>query len=63
MAKKRRRPATFSVTKAVKANARERLGTPPPSTPIPHRRSKVEHGPQKHKKRVEEIITAAERER
>ncbi len=62
MAKKRKRPAVFSATKAVKANARERLGTPPPSTPIPDRRTKEEHGPQKHKKKVEDVITAAERD-
>ncbi len=62
MAKKKRRPATFSVTKAVKANARARLGTPPPSTPIPDRRTKAEHGPQKHKKKMEEVVTSAERD-
>ncbi|HLI76819.1 MAG TPA: hypothetical protein VKV02_07730 [Acidobacteriaceae bacterium] len=59
---KKRRPKIFSATKAVKANARERLGTPPPSTPIPDRRQKAEHGPVKHKRKVEEVISAAERE-
>ena len=53
---------TFSATKAVKANARERLGTPPPSTPIPDRKSKAEHGPEKHKRSVEQILRAAETE-
>ena len=62
MAKKRKRPEIFSATKAVKANARARLGTPPPSSPIPDRRTKAEHGPQKHKKKVEEVINAAERD-
>jgi hypothetical protein len=37
MAKKRRRPAKFSVTKAVKANARERLGQPKPGRAIEDR--------------------------
>ena len=45
----------FSVVKAVKENARERIGTPPPSTPIPDRRHKAEHGPVKHKKPATEI--------
>ncbi len=58
MARKNKVPI-FSVTKAVKANARERLGTPPPSTPIPDRRTKAEHGPQKHKQSVQELIGKA----
>ncbi len=59
---KKRRPKVFSATKAVKANARERLGTPPPGGAIPDRRSKAEHGPVKHKKNTEDVIAAAERE-
>jgi hypothetical protein len=62
VAKKRKRPAIFSATKAVKANARARLGTPPPGAPIPDRRSKAQHKPTKHKKKLEDLITAAERE-
>ncbi len=31
MAKRKRRPAQFSATKAVKANARERVGQPKPA--------------------------------
>jgi hypothetical protein len=58
---RKRRPAVFSATKAVKANARERLGTPPPSAAIPDRRNKAEHGPVKHKKTVEEVVAAARR--
>ena len=46
----------FSAVKAVKENARERLGTPPPSTPIPDRRHKAEHGPEKHKGRLREQL-------
>lgn len=59
---KKRRPDVFSVTKAVKANARERLGTPPPSTPIPDRRTKAEHGPEKHKRSVEDLIRSGDRD-
>lgn len=58
---KKRRPKVFSATKAVKANARERLGTPPPGAPIPDRRSKAAHGPVKHKKKIEEVIAQAQR--
>lgn len=50
---------TFSATKAVKANARERIGTPPPSTPIPDRKHKAEHGPQKHKTPLVDLVGRA----
>ncbi len=56
---KKTRPAVFSAIKAVKANARQRLGTPPPGAPIPDRRTKNEHGPVKHKPKLEEMIAAA----
>ena len=59
---KTRRPAVFSVIKAVKANARARLGMPPPGGVMPDRQTKRKHGPVKHKKRVDEVIAAAERE-
>lgn len=59
---KKRRPKAFSAIKAVKANARERLGTPPASSVIPDRRVKTERGPLKHKKKLDEVIAAAERE-
>ncbi len=52
----------FSVTKAVKANARARLGTPPPSTPIPDRKTKAEHSPEKHKRKLHEIMDRAQNE-
>ena len=48
---KKKRADVFSVVKAVKGNARDRVGTPPPSAPIPDRRHKAEHGPAKHKGR------------
>lgn len=52
----------FSVTKAVKANARDRVGTPPPSTPIPDRKHKAEHGPEKHKRSLEQVLTVGKDE-
>ena len=61
MAGKKKKVDTFSATKAVKANARERLGTPPPSTPIPDRREKAEHGPRKHKQSTEDLIASTRR--
>jgi hypothetical protein len=50
----KRKPARFSATKAVKANARERVGQPKPSRVLPA-------GPRtgrqaKHKPRLDEII-------
>ncbi len=56
---KKSKPKTFSVTKAVKANARERVGTPPPSTPIPDRKHKAEHGPEKHKPSLTDMLERA----
>jgi hypothetical protein len=49
MAKKKRRPEQFSVVKAVKANARERVGQPRPErviedVPKPEKR-KAKHRP------------------
>ena len=57
MAKSKRK--SFSATKAVKANARERLGTPPPSAPIPDRKHKAEHRPIKHKPSLAEVVERA----
>ncbi|MGH9604847.1 MAG: hypothetical protein ACRD3N_04020 [Terracidiphilus sp.] len=54
----KRKPARFSASKAVKANARERVGQPPParvvdSEPRTGRRAK-------HKPKLEEIIRKEE---
>ena len=54
----KRKPATFSAAKAVKANARERVGQPKPSrtieeTPRPPRRAK-------YKPKLEQIIEKEE---
>lgn len=58
----KRKMKLFSATKAVKANARERLGSPPPGSPIPDRKHKAEHGPEKHKVRLEELLPAPKEE-
>lgn len=39
----------FSVTKAVKSNARDRVGTPPPSQVLPDEKTKAQHRASKHK--------------
>lgn len=46
---------TFSVTKAVKANARERLGSPPPSHPLPTIKDKIVARP-KHKETLADLL-------
>lgn len=58
---KRRRPAVFSATKAVKANARERLGTPPPQRVIPDPKARVRAQP-KHKQTLADLLIRATRE-
>lgn len=41
--------AVFSVTKAVKANARERVGSPPPAVVLPDDKTRSERRTSKHK--------------
>lgn len=54
LAMAKRKPDRFSATKAVKANARERVGQPKPSRILP---DKPRTGRQaKHKPRLDEII-------
>lgn len=45
----------FSVTTAVKANARERVGTPPPSRPLPTVKEKAAAKP-KHKQTLADLL-------
>jgi hypothetical protein len=47
---------TFSATKAVKANARERLGSPPPSHALPDPKQKAAAHP-KHKETLADMLT------
>lgn len=41
--------AVFSVTKTVKANARERVGTPPPEVVLPDNKTRADRRTSKHK--------------
>ncbi len=45
----------FSATQAVKANARERLGSPPPSHPLPTTLEKAAAKP-KHKQTLADLL-------
>jgi hypothetical protein len=49
------RNKTFSATKAVKANARERLGTPKASIPLPTTKEKAAAQP-KHKETLADLL-------
>ena len=53
--KSKAKKEVFSVTKAVKANARERLGTPPPSHPLPTIKDKITARP-KHKESLADLL-------
>jgi hypothetical protein len=55
MPKSKAKKEVFSATKAVKANARERLGTPPPSHPLPTIKDKITARP-KHKETFADLL-------
>ncbi|HSY35673.1 MAG TPA: hypothetical protein VK814_07990 [Acidobacteriaceae bacterium] len=59
MPKSKARKEVFSPTKAVKANARERLGSPPPSHPLPTIKDKITARP-KHKETLADLLEAKE---
>jgi len=59
MPKSKAKKEVFSPTKAVKANARERLGTPPPSHPLPTLKDKITARP-KHKETLADLLDAKE---
>ena len=46
----------FSVTKAVKANARERVGTPPPEIVLPDDKTRSERRTSKHKETLQKML-------
>jgi hypothetical protein len=54
----KRKPPRFSATKAVKANARERVGQPPPVRVVQDEPRTGRHA--KHKPKLEEIIRRGE---
>lgn len=55
MSKSKAKKEVFSPTKAVKANARERLGSPPPSQPLPTIKDKIAARP-KHKETLADLL-------
>lgn len=57
MSKSKPKKQVFSATKAVKANARERLGTPPPSHPLPTIKDKIAARP-KHKETLADLLSS-----
>ncbi|GAA3759891.1 hypothetical protein [Terriglobus aquaticus] len=52
----KRRPKIFSVTKAVKSNARDRVGMPRPGTALPDEKTKAEHRARKHKVTLNRLL-------
>ena len=52
--------AVFSVTKAVKANARDRVGTPPPEVVLPDDKAKSERRASKHKVTLQKLLQREE---
>ena len=50
----------FAVVKAVKANARARVGTPPPSQTLPDTKKKAERRKAKHKPTLQDLISRSE---
>jgi hypothetical protein len=57
MAAKKRRPKKFSVTKAVKANARERVGQPKPERVIGEKPSALSRKA-KHKETLTDLLNS-----
>ena len=54
----KRKPARFSATKAVKANARERVGQPKPARVVEDKPRTGRHA--KHRPKLEEVIRREE---
>ena len=54
------RKKVFSVVKAVKANARERVGSPPPARVLPDPKKKVRVQP-KHRETLADLLERAAR--
>ncbi|MGC2297349.1 MAG: hypothetical protein WA476_01015 [Acidobacteriaceae bacterium] len=55
MPKKRAKKKTFSAVKAIKANARERVGQPKPERVIPNTSRETKRG-QKHPKTLTDLL-------
>lgn len=50
----------FSATKAVKANARERVGTPPPEVVLPDDKTRSQRRTSKHKETLQKLLQREE---
>ena len=57
---KKAKKRVFSIVKAVKANARARVGTPPPEKVLPDPKAKAARKP-KHKQTLEDVLAQARR--
>ena len=57
----KRKIEKFSVTKAVKSNARDQVGQPKPSRVLPEK-PKEDSRESKHKTKLEDLIESAEQE-
>ncbi len=57
MAKRKRRPEKFSVVKAVKLNARDRVGQPRPERVIVDDQKRESSRKPKHKKTLPQLLT------
>lgn len=53
---------TFSATKAVKSNARERVGQPKSEVVLPDEKEKQERRQQKHKQTLADILRQSDEE-
>jgi len=51
---RKHKPKPFRASKAVKAAAREQIGSPQPTRVVPDRKKK--EGPQKHKQTLEKLL-------
>jgi hypothetical protein len=58
VAKRRRRPKKFSIVKAVKANARERVGQPRPERVIVDDEKRKNSRKPKHRQTMTQLLTA-----
>lgn len=56
---KKAKKRVFSITKAVKANARERLGTPPPERVLPDPKQKAAAAP-RHRETLADLLVEKE---
>jgi hypothetical protein len=57
MAKRKRRPQKFSIVKAVKANARERVGQPRPERVIEDGQKRENSRKPKHRQTLPQLLT------